>query len=420
MVAAILEKTIIPKMCRVRQTFDDAHIVDIEGEVKKQLTRPGTLDRIKPGQTIAVTAGSRGVANIARITRAVIDEIKRAGGKPFIFPAMGCHGGSVAPGQVEILKGYGITEEAMGCPIRATMETVQIGVSAYGIPVRIDKYASEADGIVVIGRVKSHTSFRGKIESGLLKMVTIGMGKQFGAEICHEQGFGVMERNVVSIAQVTIEKRPVLFGLATIENAFDETSRLAAVPAELFLAEEPALLEEAKANMPRLLIQEFDVLVIDEAGKNISGEGLDPNVTGTWSTPYASGGPLKQRMVLLDLTDESHGNAGGFGMVDFSTQRAFDKMDFEITYPNILTPTVIGPGKIPIIMANDELAIKGGIQTCNGIDKERPRVIRIKNTLKLGEILVSEALVEQARNTPGMEVLGEPAYMKFDEDGNLF
>ena len=328
MVAAIVAKTQIPKMCRAKQTFDSTYIEDIEGEVRKQLQRPGTLDRIKPGQTIAVTCGSRGVANIARITRAVVDEIKRVGGKPFIFPAMGCHGGAVASGQVEILKEYGITEETIGCPLRATMETVQIGVSEYGIPVRIDKYASEADGIVVIGRVKNHTSFHGRFESGLMKMVTIGMGKQFGAEICHEQGFGKMERNVVSIARVTIATKPVLFGLATIENAFDRTKRLAAVPAEMFETEEPALLKEAKANMPSLMIKDFDVLIVDESGKNISGEGMDPNVTGRWSTPYASGGPNIQRIALLDLTDESHGNAGGFGMADFSTQRAFDKMDF--------------------------------------------------------------------------------------------
>ncbi len=420
MVAKIVEKTRIPKMCRVKQTFDHTSISDIEGEVRKQLQREGTLQRVKPGQTIAITCGSRGVANIARITKAVVDEVKRVGGKPFVFPAMGCHGGAVAEGQIEILEGYGITADTMGCPLKATMETVQIGVSEFGLPVRIDKYASEADGIILIGRIKPHTCFRGPYESGLVKMSVIGMGKQYGAEICHAAGFGKMEENLVANGKVILANPKVLFGLATIENAFDQTKKLVAVPAEKIFDEEPALLQESFANMPSLLIQEFDVLIIDESGKNISGEGMDPNVTGTWSTPYASGGPVKQKTVLLDLTDESHGNAGGFGMVDFSTQRAFDKMDFEKTYPNILTPTVTGPGKIPIIIANDELAIKAGIQTSNGIDQNNPRVIRIKNTLHIGEILVSEALVEQAKKTPGMEVIGEPEYMKFDENGNLF
>ena len=419
MVAAILEKTELPRMCRVRQSFDDTHIAQLEDEVRRQLKRPGTLDRVRPGQSIAVTAGSRGVADIARILRTVVDEIRCVGGHPFVIPAMGSHGGAVATGQLGILRGYGITEESMGCPIRATMDTVQIGSAGNGMPVRIDANAAEADGIVVVGRIASHTSFHGSHESGLMKMVTIGLGKQYGAEICHEQGFGKMERNIVSIARETIASGRILFGLGIIENAYNQTKQLASVPAELIEAEEPGLLKEAKACKASLLVKDIDVLVVDEAGKNISGEGMDPNVTGRWSTPFASGGPEIQRIALLDLTDASHGNAGGFGMADFSTQRAFDKMDFDQTYPNILTPTVIRPGMIPIIMANDELAIKAAVQTCNGIDKENPRVIRIRNTKKIDEILISEALVEEVLGTPGMEMLGEPAFMQFDGDGNL-
>lgn len=420
MVAQILMKTPLPKMCRVRQKFNDFQLFNIEEAVASQLQRPGTLDRIRPGQSIAVAVGSRGIANIALITRTVISAIKHMGANPFIIPAMGSHGGSRAEGQVKILESYGIIEEAMGCPICATMDTIRIGTSEYGLPVYIDRYACRADGIVVICRVKPHTAFQGRYESGLLKMITIGLGKQKGAETCHAQGFGHMEKNLVANAKVILENCKVLFGVASVENAYDETRRIAAVPAEKFFDEEPRLLEEAKEHMPSILIKEFDVLVIDESGKNISGDGMDPNITGNFCSPYASGGAVKQRTVLLDLTEESHGNAGGFGMVDFSVQRAFDKMDFEMTYPNIITPTVPGPGKIPVILANDQLAIKAGIQTCNGIDYEHPRVVRIKNTLKMGEIQISESLVEQAQKTPGMEVMEEPKEMVFDENGNLF
>jgi hypothetical protein len=420
MVAAILEKTQIPKMCRVKQRFDDYAISDVTGEMAAQLQRPGTLDKIKPGQSIAVTAGSRDITDIAKITRSVINGIKSRGANPFIVPAMGSHGGARAEGQVEIIESYGITEEAMGCPIRASMETVQVGVSERGLPVYIDKYASQADGIVAIGRIKPHTVFHGNYESGLIKMLTIGLGKQKGAEICHAQGFGVMEKNLKANSKVIIDNCKILFGIAIVQNAYDKPRRIVAVPAEKFFEEEPALLEDARAHMPSILIKEFDVLVIDESGKNISGEGMDSNVTGNFATPYVSGGAVKQRTVLLDITDESFGNAVGFGMVDFSCQRAFDKMDFEMTYTNIITPTITEPGKIPVILANDRLAIQAGIQTCNGIDYQRPRVVRIKNTLKLGEIMISESLVEEAKISRQLEVIEEPTELVFDQNGNLF
>lgn len=419
-VAGIVSKQSIPRMCKVRQKFDDYEIHDVEAEVKKKLQRPGTLDRIKPGQSIAITAGSRGIANIARITKTIVDEVKRVGGKPFIVPTMGSHGGATAQGQLEVLASYNITENTMGCPIRSSMETIQVGVSEYGKPVRIDKNATEADGIIVVGRVKPHTAFRGRYESGLIKMIAIGLGKQFGAEICHADSFRYMEQNITSIAKVAIEKCKIIFGVATVENAYDETRRIEAVPAEKFFDEEPALLEEAKKNMPVILFPEIDVLIVDEIGKNISGDGMDPNITGTFCTHYASGGVTKQRTVVLDLTEETHGNAIGLGMADFSVQRAFDKMEFEKTYPNVLTSTVISVAKIPMILASDRLAIQAAIQTCNKIDYNNPRIVQIKNSLKIGEIYISESLLEEAKNNPQIEILEEPKEMAFDENGNLF
>jgi hypothetical protein len=418
-VAAIVGKQPLPKMCKVRQKFDDCQIHDVEAEVKKKLERHGTLDRIKPGQSIAITAGSRGVANIAGIIKTIVAEVRRVGGEPFIVPTMGSHGGATAEGQLEVLASYNITEEAMGCPIRSSMETVQVGVSEYGKPARVDKNAWEADGIIVVGRVKPHTAFRGIYESGLIKMITIGLGKQFGAEICHADSFKYMEQNITSIAKVVLEKGKIIFGLATLENAYDQTRRIEAVPAERFFAEEPALLEEAKEHMPAILFPEFDVLIVDEIGKNISGDGMDPNITGTFCTPYASGGANKQRTVVLDLTEETHGNACGLGMADFSVQKAFDKMDFEKTYPNSLTSTVTGPAKIPMIMANDKLAIQAAVQTCNKIDYHNPRIVRIKNSLQIGEIYISASLLAAARQNRRIEILEEPEEMAFDQYGNL-
>lgn len=419
-VAAIVGEQPIPKMYKIRQIFDENTIHDIEGEIIKSLKRKDTLDRIKSGQSIAITAGSRGVANIAKIIKTVADEVKRVGGKPFIVPAMGSHGGATADGQLEVLKSLGITGETMGCPVHSSMETVQVGVSEYGKPVRIDKNAAEADGIIVVGRVKPHTSFRGKYESGLIKMITIGLGKQYGAEICHADSFKYMEKNITSIAKVALDNCKILFGVATIENAYDETGRITAVPAEKFFEEEPALLEEAKKNMPSIMFNEVDVLIVDEIGKNISGAGMDPNITGAFTTPYASGGVKKQRIVILDLTEESHGNGVGLGLADFSVKRLLDKIDFEKIYANCLTSTVLTGGRVPFIMANDKLAIQAAIQTCNNIDYNHPRIVRIKNTLKLDEIYISESLLEEARENRRMEILGGPEELCFNASGNLF
>ncbi len=420
MVAEILKQAKIPRMCKIKQIFDDTFIIDIEGEVRKQLTREFISDKIKPGSSIAITAGSRGIANYARIIKTIVKEVQKMGGIPFIVPAMGSHGGAIAIGQKNILANYGITEEAMGCSVRATMETIRVGTSEYGLPVYIDKYAAEADGIIAVGRVKPHTAFRGQYESGLLKMMTIGLGKQKGAEICHAQGFKYMAQNLVAQSRVILKNCKILFGVAIVENAYDQTMKISAIPADKIFDEEPALLEMAKKNMARIIIDKFDVLVVDYFGKNISGDGMDPNITGDFGSPYASGGPEKQRTVVLDLTEESSGHACGFGLADFSVQRAFDKMDFETTYPNILTATVTISGKIPIILANDKLAIQAAIKTCNCIDFNKPNVVRIKDTSSLGQIYISEWMLEKAKEHDNIEILEEPKEMNFNSEGNLF
>ncbi|WP_319558876.1 lactate racemase domain-containing protein [Marispirochaeta sp.] len=419
-VARIISKQKIPRFYRIQQNFDDYCMQDIPKAVVSALERPDTFDCIKPGQRIALTAGSRGVCNIVEILKTVADQIKKKSAQPFIIPAMGSHGGATAEGQTAVLESYGISEESTGCPVLSSMETVQIGIAGNGKPVRIDKIASEADGIILVGRVKAHTAFSGNIESGLLKMAVIGLGKQFGAEICHADGFGEMEDNICSIAKVIFDSGKISFGIALIENAYDKTRRISAIPTNRIFAEEPEMLLEAKKHMPSILLNPVDVLVVDAIGKNISGSGMDPNISGTFSTPYISGGLEKQRVVVLDITKESHGNGLGMGAADFSVQRAYDKFDFEMTYPNALTSTVIRPVKIPMILANDRLAIAAAIKTCNMINFDNPRVVRIKNTLEIREIMISEALYAEAEVHPQIKIIGGPEKLKFDVWGNLF
>jgi len=416
----LLDPIPLPRTLRIRQRFDDDHIADVEAEVASKLASSGQLERIKPGQRVAVAVGSRGIDRIDQIARATVRMIKARGAAPFIVPCMGSHGGATAEGQAEVLAHLGVTEESVGAPVRSSMEVVELGRLENGLPVYADRIAAkEADAIVVINRVKPHTAFRGKVESGLLKMIAIGLGKQKGAEATHQLGFGHMAENVIKMSRVMIAKLPILFGVATVENAYDRSCLVEVVPAAEMEEREPLLLAEAKRRMPRLPFDLIDVLVIDYIGKNISGDGMDPNITGRYPTPFASGGPQVTKMVVLDLTEETRGNANGVGTADFTTQRLVDKMDKEATYANGLTSTVVAPTKIPTTLKNDMYAIKAAVKTCNILDFTNVRLVRIKDTLHLGEIEISESLAGEARSLPNVELLGPPEPMAFDEAGNL-
>ncbi|GLI10648.1 hypothetical protein YDYSG_66830 [Paenibacillus tyrfis] len=415
----LLQDIPIPQMVRIRQKFDGTRLERPTEDLERELAKPGTIDRIKPGQQVAVAVGSRGVANIAAFTRTTIDAIKRAGGHPFIVPCMGSHGGATAEGQKEVLHHLGVTEEAMGVEIRSTMEVVQIDQLPNGLPVYVDKYAYEADAIVVINRVKPHTAFRGKIESGIMKMISIGLGKQKGAEACHQLGFKYMAENVPAMARIMIEKLPILFGVALVENAYDETCIVEVLPAAQVEEREMVLLEIAKARLPKILFDQIDVLVIDYIGKNISGDGMDPNITGRYPTPYAHGGPDVSKMVVLDTTPETKGNANGVGTADFTTQRLVDKMDLAATYANGLTSTVCAPTKIATTLENDLYAIKAAVKTCNILDYTQCRLVRIRDTLHLGEIEISVNLLEEAKLHPDIVILTEPYDLPFNSEGNL-
>ncbi|PZE22571.1 lactate racemase domain-containing protein [Paenibacillus xerothermodurans] len=415
----VLKDIPIPQMVKIRQKFDGTKIDNLTGVLQEELRKPGAIDRIQAGQQVAVAVGSRGVANIDLFTKVTIDAIKQAGAHPFIVPCMGSHGGATAEGQKEVLEHLGVTEEAMGAPIRSSMEVVKIDELSNGLPVYVDQIASTADAIVVINRVKPHTAFRGRIESGIMKMIAIGLGKQKGAEACHQLGFKYMAENVPAMAKIMIEKLPIVFGVALVENAYDQTCRIEVLPAEQIEAREEQLLVEAKARLPKILLEQIDVLVIDYIGKNISGDGMDPNVTGRYPTPYAHGGPEVSKMVVLDLTPETKGNANGVGTADFTTQRLVDQMDLHATVVNGLTSTVCAPTKIASTLDNDFYAIKAGVKTCNILDYTKCKLVRIQDTLHLGEIEISVNLLEEAKRHPDIEILSEPYDFQFDSEGNL-
>jgi len=410
----------LPRMVKVRQNFPDAEIKDVPASLREQLSKPGVGDRIKPGMRIAIAVGSRGVAEIPTLTRVTAEEIKCRGGHPFIVPAMGSHGGATAEGQKEVLANLGVTEASAGCEILSSMEVVELGRLPVGLPVYMDKYAYEADGIVVINRVKPHTAFRGPNESGVAKMITIGLGKQKGAESCHAYGFGVAAEFIPAMARITLAKAPILFGVATVENAYDRIAKIVAMPASELIEMDAALLLEAKASMARICFDDpIDVLIIDQIGKDISGDGADPNIMGRYPTPFASGGPKVSKMVILDLTEATHGNANGIGHAEFTTRKLVNKIDFPMTYANCLTSTVAQPGKLPIILEDDRDAILAAMKTCNARDLNQARVVRIKNTLRIGEICISESMLAEAAAKPEIEVIGAPAEMVFDAAGNL-
>ena len=422
-VSRLLRDVPIPQMFHAAQRFPNAHIEreDIEKAVFDEIARSGMAERIKPGMRIAITAGSRGIRNVDEITRSVVACVKHCGATPFIVPAMGSHGGATAEGQKDMLAGFGITEEKMGCEIRSSMETVLLGYSELGKPVYMDRNAYESDGVILSCRLKPHNAFRGPIESGPCKMMTVGLGKQKGAEQVHSDGMDIIAKNIPTMAKVTLGTGKILFAIPCLENAYDQTMMFEAIPAEKILEREPELLKIAFANMPSILVGAGDVLIVDNVGKNFSGTGVDPNITGTFSTPYASGGVSVQRTCFLNLTPQSHGNALGVGLASAITKRIFDEIDADVMYTNCITSTVIRSAMTPCVMSTDKEAVQFCIRTCNRIDVQNPRVIRIQSSLHIGQVMLSEAYYADvlAGKYAGLTALDAPAAMAFDEQGTL-
>lgn len=416
----------LPRMARVRQRFEAPVLADIEAGVAAQLRL--LEGRITPGMRVGITAGSRGVANIPRLLKAAGDTVRRLGGRPFIIPAMGSHGGATAEGQIELLAGYGVTEETTGMPIVSSMEVREIGrlgtADDPGPTVYMSVTALEADALIICNRVKPHTDFRAPIESGLAKITAIGLGKHMGAKTIHSFGTRGLVHWLPQAARLMMSKVNVLCGLAALENAYDQTARVVAIPAEDIGTErETALLREAQGLMASLPFDDIDVLVVDEIGKNVSGTGMDTNIIGRMmirGVPEFAR-PNVRIIVALDLTEETHGNGTGLGLADIATLRAARKLDLRSTYINGLTSGIGGVQrvKLPLLLPADVDALCAGILTCGRGDPENARVVRIKNTLEVGEIEVSESLLDEVRRHPRLEVLSEPAPFAFDADGAL-
>lgn len=418
-------KTEIPRMVEVHQKIQSPKLDDFASEIRKELRKADLKGKIKPGAEIAVTAGSRGIVHYAEILATVVDEVKRAGGKPFLIPAMGSHGGASPEGQVSLLKDHGITAESVGAPIRASMEVDFVGKLKNGSPVYVDRNALKADGIVIVGRVKPHTDFKGEIESGLMKMTVIGLGKQKGAEMIHRFKSKGYHELIPEAARLIMEKAPIILGLAVIENANHEIAVVKAVEPKDVEREEMKMLEKAKALLPRLPFKKIDVLIVEEIGKDISGAGMDTNVVGRLWLPgeVDPQSPTIGSIVVLDLSEDTHGNAIGMGLADLTTQRLVSKIDYPSTFVNALTSGHPLCGKTPVFLPTDRDAITVALQTCGMVDSKNARVVRIRNTLRLEKLWISETLLEEVRADPKLrktlEIVGELREMQFDILGSL-
>lgn len=414
----------LPNMVPVKQRFESKKVDsdDIPLIMQREFLREDVKSKIKPGMKIAIGVGSRGIDQLAGIVAGVIRELKRLRAEPFIVPAMGSHGGGTAEGQAQVLAEYGITEQQLGVPVRASMETVHLGTVMGDVQVYFDKTAyTEADGIIVVSRIKPHTDFKAKIESGIMKMLGIGLGKHKGASYLHRGGMGNFGELLPAVGRLIMEKTPFLFGVGIVEDAFHHTAHIELITKEQLPAREEALLDVAKRFMPRFWFDEIDVLIIDEIGKNISGSGLDPNIVGrTANTKFAGRfgeGPPIHKVVILGLTKETNGNAVGIGLADYSTRRLVEQIDFSAVYTNAITAIEIGAAKLPLILQNDREAISVGLYTGGRRDLKQVKMVRIKNTLCLDEILVSENMVSEVERHPMMDVIGRPVEWKFDTEG---
>lgn len=409
----------LPKMRKIRQRFDAPMEVDVRTAVAREFHKLNA--QIHPGMRIAVGVGSRGVCRIAEITKAVIDELVARKALPFIVPAMGSHGGATPEGQMDVLAGYRITPETMGVKFRPEMDTVLLGTTADGFPVNFSRPALEADAIFPINRIKLHTDFHGPVESGLSKMLVIGFGKHRGASLIHKQGFDTFHNTIPAAAQLIIQKAQILAGLASIENADEQVAKIEIIPGSEIITREPELLEYSRKLFPRIPFKHLDVLVVDYIGKDISGGGMDPNVTGRYTVRHLTEPERNpQKIVVLRLTTLTHGNACGLGLADLTTRAVVENIDYQKTWTNIVTSTELNGGKTPIWLPNDRHSIALALLTCNRIDLSAPRFVRIHSTLHLEQMWVTEALWQcEGVDNPNLGPMSDAQTLQFSEEGNL-
>ena len=405
-----------PTLTKVAYELPSPVLADIPASVRSQFE--STSIDLKPNATVAVAVGSRGIANLSTIVREVITQLKAKGLKPFIVPAMGSHGGATAEGQREVLESYQITEATMECPIRSSMEVVALDATGLKNAAYMDRHAYEADGIVVINRIKPHTDFHGPYESGLVKMIVIGLGKERQAYEMHCHGVYGLKELVPKTAAHILDLGKITLGIGIVENAYDETAKVEIIPGTQILEREAVLIKEAHANLPRLPVTEIDILGVDRLGKDISGTGLDTNVIGRIRIPteIEPESPSIKSIYVSDLTIASHGNATGMGLADVITERFRSRINYEITYTNIVTSGFLERAKQPIVASTDQAAFELCHRAVGPIPLDELRVIRIQDTLHVNELYVSRAILEEISPHPNVHVL-KPAQQAFDDEG---
>lgn len=399
----------LPQMYRVRQHFNDAMLTDVAATMRAEMAKDSIVSRVKPGMRIAVAVGSRGICNLTVVVKEVVDSLLKMGAKPFIVSAMGSHGNGTEEGQREVLANYGVTEETMGVPVVTTVDTVYLGNCRNGRPVYFDRAAYEADMVIPINRIKLHTDFVGPLQSGLCKMLVIGLGNQKGCSTVHDESFDDFADVIEETASLIIEKAPIGFGVALLENAYDRTAHVEAIPADIMVKREKELVRIARDNMPYIMLPEADVIVCDVIGKDISGAGFDPNILGRSSVLKIQVLPVPkyQRLVLMDLTEATHGNGIGVGLFDVITKKVADQLDIEAMYTNAIASNFLSDVKIPCTVDDEDTAIRVALKCCHAIDRDNPKIIRIHSTLHLGEIAVSEALLPEVEKNPRLTLLGK-------------
>jgi Lactate racemase N-terminal domain len=410
-----------PTIARVRQIHAQPEVLDVPGAVAQAIRSSRIATRVKPGGSIALTVGSRGIAGIDRIARAAVESLKGLGFSPFIVAAMGSHGGGTADGQRALLAEFGVTESRVGCPIRAEMETAILGTNSFGLPIHFDKNALAADGIVLLNRIKPHTSFTGRYESGLLKMLTIGLGKHQGAEQVHKLGLPGLLKLLPEVGAFLLEKTPVALGIALLENAEEKTARVVGVEPEELLDVEPRLLDEARTLMARLPFDQIDVLIVGELGKNYSGTGLDPNVIGRQrvETMPDLPRPVVTRLAVLDLSVETRGNATGIGLADLTTERLVKAIDPKPMRVNCMTSNFLTRARVPLSLPTDFEVLKACLDTCWRIDPSQARMVLIPNTLELAHLWVTQPLASEVEANPNLVFESDFEPIPFRVDGTL-
>ena len=411
------------KLIQIKQKFSSHSIEDIAERIKSEMANLKLDKRVKPGDSIAITAGSRGITDINMITRTVIDELIKLKGRPFIIPAMGSHGGATVSGQLNVLAGYGITEEKMGAPIKAAMEVMKVGEDKSGIPVYLDKNVIDADHVVAINRIKPHTRFAGEIESGLIKMLLVGLGKDVGARVYHRAIMkNTFDRIVESVLPIVLSKLSVLFGLAIVENAYGKVADIKAMMGEDIIKEEPRLKKRSFELMAKLPFSNIDLLIIDNMGKDISGTGMDTNIIERKdenSSKTANVNAGITRIFVRDLTPNSHGNACGIGLADFTTQKLVNKINFQETYINCVTALRPEGAKIPMTFESDKDAIEAAVSTCGIENAGNMKIVWIKSTLDLEKVIVSDGYLDDLSGRNDLEQISSAREITFNSSGNL-